>query len=104
TGLYFDVRQRRREWLLPGSTLHRHHAPCDLLRGWPFSPGHGCRGHVRHLRWDLLLVSQDDRTNDERDFGEDSLLVQLCGRLLHLYAVPLPGNGRECAPLFVVPG
>ena len=53
--------------------------------------------------WNLLLVSQDGRPNDERDVGENSLLAQLRGRLLHFYAIPLPGNGRQYSPLLVVP-
>ena len=64
-GLYLDVYQWRRQRLLPGAAFDRHHAACDLLRGRPFPPGDGRRGNVRHLRRNLLLVPQDDRTNDE---------------------------------------
>jgi cytochrome c oxidase subunit I len=36
--------------------------------------------------------------------GKNSFLAELRGRVLHLHAVPLPGNGRKCAPLLVVCG
>ncbi len=49
-------------------------------------------------------VPKDVRTNDERDSGENSFLAQLRRRLLHLYAIPLPGHGRKCAPLLDVHG
>jgi cytochrome c oxidase subunit 1 len=59
-------------------------------------------GHVWHLRGNLLLVPQDVRTNDERDWGR-SFLAQLCGHVLHLYALPLPWNSWEYPPLLSFP-
>ena len=75
-----------------------------MLHATYFVVGHfhmvmGGRGHVWHLRRNLFLVSQDDRTHDERNFGQNSFLAELRGRVLHLHAVPLSGNGRQCAPL-----
>ncbi len=42
---------------------------------------------------------KDDRPHDERDFGQGPLLDELRRCVLHLYAIPLPGNRRQRAPL-----
>ena len=64
-GIHFDVCQWRSKRILPGTAVDRYHASCDLLCGWSLPSGDGRRRDVRYLCRHLLLVSQDDRTDDE---------------------------------------
>ena len=87
---------------LPGATGARYSAARHGLCRRTLPSDHGCGRHLRHVRRDLLLVSQDVRPHDERDLGPGALLHYAGRDLRHLHADALFGYGGTASPVFAV--
>ena len=85
--IHLGVRERRDQRLLPGPAVDRYLPARHLLRRRALPLRDGRRGDVRHLRGDLLLVSEDVRPDDERDAGQGALLRS---RFIGVYCIFMP--------------
>ncbi len=64
-----------------------------------FHSGDGSRRHLRNFRRHLFLVPENVWTHDERAAGQNSFLVHVCRRLLHLHAHALHRHRGRHSPL-----
>src|SRR5262249_15472928 len=90
-----DVRDRGLDGVAPRPFLGRYPFARHLLRDRPLSLRGGAGNDLRVLRWSLLLVPESNRSEDERDARQDTLLdvVHRYERSLHADVLARP---RRC--------
>ena len=85
-----------------GPNVTRLFLPRYLFRDGALSPGHGRGFHLRNVRGDIFLVSENVWPHDERKPGQVSLLDYVPWRVCHLRSVPCDGYARYATTLFAI--
>src|SRR5207248_4759901 len=97
--VYLNLCRRRARRDSAGASGRRLVSACHVFRGRSPAYGHGSLGHLRHLRRDLLLVSEDVWKNAERAPWTHSFRAYFPRRLLHLHANAFARALRQSTPL-----